>query len=204
MDDTDRRARIAAQLTDELALRDARRAELGLPTDPDVNTSVIADTTDRIFSGSVIVRRTACETVLRALHPIEAPLSWWATPLGRATASVRVAETGPDAHVRNKDAAAMLRLNRGRVSHLVAEGKLEAYPDEAGAVRLRSVYARLAQWVSGADDGWDSRFSAAAPRHPALARGRDPFADPRALIEVGGGDWPTPTRRRWRTCGPSR
>lgn len=172
------------QLADELAARDRRRADLGYGIDAGERGRVIAQTCDAIFSGSVIVRRTAAEAALRALHPVEAPAGFWATPLGRMTAAARAADTPAEAWLRNKQVAAMLRITPGRVTHLVEENKLEAYPDVPGAVRTRSVYARLARWAGGDNDAWDSRYGL-PPELPAVdMRGRDPYTDAELLIEI--------------------
>lgn len=66
------------------------------------------------------------------------PVDWWRTPLGRAVATV--AGHG-DERVTKTVAAAMLGVTPGRVTQLLAAGKLDGHPD--GGVTAVSVAQRL-------------------------------------------------------------
>ena len=66
------------------------------------------------------------------------PVAWWRTPLGRAVATV--AGDGDEA-VSKTVAAAMLGVTPGRVTQLLAAGKLDRHPD--GGVTTVSVAQRL-------------------------------------------------------------
>lgn len=66
------------------------------------------------------------------------PVDWWRTPLGRAVATV--AGHG-DERVTKTVAAAMLGVTPGRVTQLLAAGRLDGHPD--GGVTAVSVAQRL-------------------------------------------------------------
>lgn len=87
-----------------------------------------------------IAAEAALDLLLAIWGDITPPVEWWRTPLGGAIASVGALD-GSEA-VPSVVAAAMLGVDRSRVSQLLSAGKLDRHPD--GGVTRASVTARIA------------------------------------------------------------